>query len=187
VFADEALERFAALADVRSVLDIGSGAGEQAAFLRARGKLVTTVSLGRADVVADYLTTNLGPVDGIWASHVLEHMPNVGAFLGKCFSDLRDDGVLAVTVPPAKHEIVGGHVSLWNAGLLLYRLVLAGFDCRAARVGTYGYNVSVIVRKVPAVLPALAMDAGDIERLAEFFPVAVAQGFDGELPNIGWN
>lgn len=188
MFADQALVRFAADAVVRSVIDIGAGDNEQALALRGAGKRVTTVSLRPpADVVADFMGTDLGPVDGIWASHVLEHMPNVGAFLEKCFDDLRDGGLLAVTVPPAKHNIVGGHVSLWNEGLLLYRLILAGFDCRAARVGVYGYNISVLVRKVPAALPALAMDGGDIERLARFFPIPVQQGFNGQIGNVRWD
>jgi SAM-dependent methyltransferase len=169
------------------VIDVGSGDGAHTAFMRAAGKRVTAVSLlPPADVLDDYVATQLGPVDGIWASHVLEHALNVGEFLRKCFRDLREGGVLALTVPPAKHDIVGGHVSLWNEGLLLYRLILSGFDCAAARIGVYGYNISVIVRKVSIALPGLAMDAGDIERLAPFFPVPVKQGFDGRIGCIAW-
>jgi SAM-dependent methyltransferase len=192
----EALDRLLAYADVRRVLDIGSGAGDQAAILRTAGREVTTVSMmPPADFVGDYIALELpGAFDAIWASHVLEHQPNPGLFLRRCFDDLRIGGVLAVTVPPPKHEIVGGHLSLWNAGLLLYHLVVAGFDCRNARVsGCYAngpayvpYNLSVIVRKVPAALPPLACDAGDIERLAEFFPLPVRQGFDGRLAPIDW-
>jgi len=156
--------------------------------MRNNGMSVTTISLRLpADVVADYMDHRFSPVDGIWASHVLEHMPNVGLFLEKCFHDLRDDGVLAITVPPAKHEIVGGHVSLWNEGLLLYRLILAGFDCSQASVGVYGYNISAIVRKKRAESPDLSMDVGDIEMLARFFPIPVYQGFNGQLGNINWD
>lgn len=126
------------------------------------------------------------PFDAIWCCHVLEHQRNVGAFLEKCFADLKDGGWLAVTVPPRKDEIVGGHLTLWNAGLLLYNLILAGFDCSGASVKTYGYNVSVIVRKRRANLPALKMDCGDIESLAEFFPMPVEQGFSGLIGGINW-
>lgn len=189
MFADQALEIFQQNEDVRTVLDIGAGDGEHAKLLRAAGKRVTTVSLrAPADVIGDYLRTEFADkFDGIWASHVLEHMPNVGAFLDKCNADLREGGVLAITVPPPKHNIVGGHVSLWNEGLLLYRLVLAGFDCRRAQVGVYGYNISVIVRKVSIALPPLTMDAGDLEQLARWFPLPVEQDFDGRTGNIGWN
>lgn len=174
--------------DIRSVLDIGCGDGEHAAAMRDAGKCVTTISLRQpADVVADYVGHRFDqPFDAIWACAVLEHQPNVGVFLRRCFDDLRDDGVFAVTVPPLKHAIVGGHLTLWNAGLLLYNMILAGFDCRQARVNAYGYNISAIVRKARAEVPPLAFDAGDIERVARFFPVRVEHGFDGRLRAINW-
>lgn len=171
----------------RTAIDIGSGDGSHAARLRSAGVQVTTISLREpADVVGDYLTAQLDPVDLVWASHVLEHQPNPGLFLKKCFADLADGGWLCVTVPPLKRQIVGGHVTLWNAGLLLYNLVLAGFDCRDARVKTYGYNITVLVQKRRAVLPHLSMDYGDIEALAEFFPMPVSNGFDGDIEDLNW-
>ncbi len=193
-----ALARLMGYADVARVLDIGSGRGEHAAILRARGLDVVTVDLAPpADHVGDFIVwrEGEGSFDAVWISHVLEHQPDVSRFLAAVLAKLRPAGVLAVTVPPMKDEVVGGHLSLWNAGLLLYRLVLAGFDCREARVGTYAsgpgyppYNISVIVRKplAPINLPPLRMDAGDIDALAPFFPVPVAQGFDGRLPDLNW-
>lgn len=196
VRGSEALWRLLECNDVRTVLDIGSGTGEQAAIMRAAGRKVITVSM---EEPADHLGDFCGMVfdeqfDAIWASHVLEHQPDVGFFLRCCFETLRDGGVLAITVPPIKHDIVGGHLTVWNAGLLLYNLIIAGFDCRTARVspvyssgpGYPPYNISVIVRKVAAHLPALRFDSGDIERLAAFFPCPVKQGFDGRLAPIGW-
>lgn len=198
VRGSQALSRLLDYDDVSRVLDIGSGAGEQARIMRAAGRDVVTISLeAPADYVEDYCggrPERAGDFDAIWASHVLEHQPNVGRFLRLCFRDLRDDGVLAITVPPAKHGLVGGHLTTWNAGLLIYNLIVAGFDCREARVsevyssgpGYPPYNISVIVRKRAAVLPALRMDAGDIQRLAAFFPRPVSQGVDGRFPAIGW-
>lgn len=184
--ADLALEACLRLG-ARKAIDIGSGDGLHAARLRAAGVDVLTVSLREpADIVGDYLATEISPVDLIWASHVLEHQPNPGLFLKKCFADLSDDGWLCVTVPPMKGEIVGGHVTLWNAGLLLYNLILAGFDCRYARVKTYGYNITALVQKRRARLPMLAMDFGDIEALSEFFPMPVCNGFDGHIEEINW-
>src|SRR5690348_15095447 len=171
-----------------TILDIGSGDGEHARGFEAAGCQVTTISLREpASIIGDYMTHEFAePFDCLWASHVLEHQPDCGAFLRKCYRDLKDGGTLAVTVPPRKDAIVGGHVSLWNAGLLLYRLILAGFDCKDASVLAYGYNISVIVARRAAVLPALAMDEGDIERLAQFFPLPVRQGFDGNIQRINW-
>lgn len=192
----DALWRLAQYADVRLVLDVGSGVGIHADYLQSAGKRVITNSLVEpADLVGDYLALEFSErFDAIWACHVLEHQPNVGAFLAKCFDDLRDGGVLAITVPPFKHEIVGGHLTLWNSGLLLYNLILAGFDCRDARVsdcypssvGEMPYNISVIVRKVAADLPGLEYDEGDIQKLSRFFPFEAEQGFDGRLPAINW-
>lgn len=173
--------------DFRTVLDLGSGDGAYAKALSEAGRAVTTVNLyPPADHVGDYMDKMFFPFDAIWCCHVLEHQRNVGAFLEKCYRDLRPSGLLAITVPPMKPEIVGGHLTLWNAGLLLYNLILAGFDCREASVKTYGYNVSVIVRKSPAFLPGLKMDFGDIEALAHCFPVPVCNGFDGNISEVNW-
>jgi SAM-dependent methyltransferase len=176
------------MADVSTVLDVGAGEGEHARIMRAAGRIVVTVSLcAPADHVGDFLAWDSSQrFDAIWACHVLEHQVNPGLFLKACRERLKPGGVLAVTVPPAKHDIVGGHVTLWNAGLLLYHLILAGFDCRQARVGAYGYNISVLVRRSDIELPRLANDHGDIARLAKWFPVPVVEGFDGELPDVEW-
>jgi len=126
MFAIEALGRLLEYKDVHSVLDIGCGEQIHADIMREAGMDVTALSLTPpADLYGDYLDIGFDEkFDAIWASHVLEHSPNPGHFLAKCFEDLRDGGVLAVTVPPAKHEIVGGHVTLWNEGLLLVNLIL---------------------------------------------------------------
>ena len=71
---------------------------------------------------------------------------------------------------------------MWTPGLLVYRVVLAGFDCSSAIVFEDGYNVSLIVRKKVARLPALAHDAGDIKRLAKFFPGHVREGAEFRVP-----
>ena len=179
MFSELALDAVTDL-EFGSVLDIGSGGGLHSAHFRDLSKQVTTVNLEPpADYVGDYLETDLPQHDLIWASHVLEHQPNPNLFLKKCFEDC--GRYFAVTVPPLKHEIVGGHLTLWNAGLLIYNMVIAGWDCRHANVLTYGYNISVIVEKKKAVLPALRMDSGDIERLSGFFPFPVSQGFNGNI------
>ena len=163
-----------------TLLDIGSGKGEHAKGFRRNGFDVTTIDINHdADIKADYILTEGPSFECIWASHVLEHQRNPGVFLDKIFSDLMDGGLLAITVPPRKDAIVGGHVTLWNAGLLLYNLILARFDCSGADVYVSDYDISVLVRKNTAVLPRLNHDHGDIERLANFFPMSVHEGFDG--------
>jgi SAM-dependent methyltransferase len=185
--AGEALER---LIEIRpdTVLDVGSGAGIHARHMREAGLSVTTLDIAPpADIVTDFRTWRLPREYGaVWASHVLEHQPDPGEFLRHCFGLIREGGWFAVTVPPLKHDIVGGHVTLWNAGLLLYQLILAGFDCAQARVGTYAYNISVIVQKRSRPEVPLVFDTGDIETLAPFFPLPVKHGFCGQIPDVRW-
>lgn len=204
-FAGLALWRCLADYDFDTVLDVGGGAGEQAAVFEAFGKHVTSVDYGKSIyfekrnaqrdvIVGDFNTLELPRrYDLVWCSHVLEHQLDAHGFLKRLHAATKEGGVLAVTVPPAKSEIVGGHVSLWNAGLLLYRLVLAGFDCRQARVCRYGYNISVLLEKVSIELPELAYDCGDLRRLRAFLPQdlpfrpnALDDPFDGEIDRLNW-
>lgn len=173
-----------------NVLDIGSGAGEHAEIFKRLKKDVTTISLEPpATYIMDFndAASNWGNrYQCVWACHVLEHQIDVNSFLRRCKYVLAENGIFAVTVPPLKHQIVGGHVTLWNAGLLLYNLILAGFDCSNAMVKQYGYNISVIVRNKTAELPTLRMDNGDIDALKEYFPLDVKQGFDGQIMELNW-
>ena len=191
MFGDEAARKLVKDYSFNTLLDIGSGPKSAAySLFTDNGKTVT-----RQDINPDYQPDLLGDFnnlatdklyDCIWCSHVLEHQLNVNHFLTKIFHTLKEGGVLAITVPPRKDEIVGGHVNLWNAGLLLYNLILAGFDCKNAAVKSYGYNISVIVEKKTAILPNLNYDTGDINALNEFFPLGVFEGFDGNIQELNW-
>ena len=123
--------------------------------------------------------------DAVWCAHCLEHQPDPGIFLRTINKILKDDGLLCITVPPLKHNIVGGHLTLWNIGLLYYNLILAGFDCSKGIHSQYKYNLSIIVNKNKITnFPRLNYDTGDIETLSKYFPFEASQGFDGNLlPN----
>lgn len=193
-FGNEAAELLVASPSRGNLLDIGPGQGVHSEFFSRAGFSVDSVGLSsrssyEPDVIGEYETWETPwNYHFIWASHVLEHSRNSGAFLDKCWRDLSPQGTLAVTVPPPKINLVGGHVSLWTPGQLLYHLVLAGFNCRQAKMKCYGYNISVIVRKAGARLkhPTLIADAGDIETLATFFPFPVWQDMPTFPREVNW-
>lgn len=191
MLAGEAMAYAIAAYDFDTVLDVGAGEGLHAAAFRSAGKQVTTLDAsdhwGKSDVTLPLERYQpAAPFDLVWASHVLEHQLNVNAFLVALRTLIVPGGFFAITVPPAKKEIVGGHVTIWNEGLLVYNLVLAGFDCSKVSIGRYGYNITAMGRCVEAELPALNFDAGDIERLARFFPWPVAENFDGMQRSVNW-
>jgi len=193
----EALDKLLSLDSWKSVLDIGCGKGEHSDRFRAAGKEVTPidyVAVYDGCLAVDYLQHDFAqPFDCIWMSHVLEHQVQANLFLKKVFRELKAGGILAVTVPPLKPNIVGGHVNLWNGGLLLYNLILAGFDCSQAQLKAYGYNISVITPKIAAPIEQIDLHFcdGDIEKLAPYFPKVPGmkweQAFDGEIRQINWD
>lgn len=190
MLADQCLVKFLEK-PFNTVLDIGCGKGEASSVFRDQGKIVTSLDITdnpHANIIADYMQFKEKPFDAIWCSHVLEHQFDPNKFLKKIYDDLKDKGWLAITVPPRKDEIVGGHVSLWNAGLLVYHLVLAGFDCSDCHIKTYGYNCSVVVQKKKASNTAnLQFCNGDIEKLKPWLPSFFHHGVNGNINEWNWN
>ena len=198
-FAGETLQYVMQNIEFKNVLDVGSGEGKHSDVFKLFDKEVTSIDFGKSIyfekrsanhtcIFGDYYTYEFeNKFDLIWASHVLEHQPNPNLFLKKIFNDLKEGGVLAITVPPLKHEIVGGHVTLWNAGLLLYQLVLAGFNCKYASIKSYGYNISIVLSKKSIIeLPELSYDSGDIRILSDYFPDGLKEPFDGNIKLLNW-
>jgi SAM-dependent methyltransferase len=197
-FGSLAMEKLLSDYKFDSVLDIGAGSGRHSDIFLKNNKAVSAIDVGRSEyfeLKESSIATIIGDFnqygfeekfDCVWACHVLEHQINAGLFLKKIHSTLNEGGVLAITVPPLKTKIVGGHVSLWNAGLLLYNLVLAGFNCKEASVLRYGYNISVILKKKSIELPELAFDKGDIRKILRFLPDGLNEPFDGEIWDLNW-
>ena len=179
--------------DFETVLDIGSGTGEHTRFFRHYGKQVFSVDLDAgADYVGDFTQLVLDrQFDAVWCSHVLEHQRNVGLFLEKVYAAIKDDGILAIIVPVhPRARLVSGHITSWNAGLLCYNLVLAGFDCSEARI-LQTLELGLIVRKKRAIASEIGQSAAfhmtdQLRKLAKFFPFPVDQGCDAEVLEVNW-
>lgn len=177
-----------------SILDIGGGKKQiHANIFREAGMIVDTVDFFKGSTyVGNYNEIEIvKKYDAVWISHCLEHQLNVNFFLKKVSENIREEGFLAVTVPPLKHQIVGGHLSLWNAGLLLYNLVLAGFDCSNAKIKSYDYNISIIIKKQSIKLPKLIFDRGDLILLNQYMPIGLKYDefghFDGNIQDLNWD
>lgn len=199
MFAQAAFEKLLSEYEFHTVLDIGCGSGEHSRIFREHGKQVISIDYGRSVyfqtnkasesiLIGDFLEFSeaTDPFDCIWCSHVLEHQINVNLFLKHIDYLCKDNGILAITVPVFNGLMEGGHLTAWNAGLLLYNLVLAGFDCKEARVLTQGYDISVIVRKKVVSLPILDYDNGDITRLQDFLPDCLTENSNGTISSLNW-
>lgn len=173
----------------KRVIDVGSGKGAAAEHMRGKGIEVTTIdNRFDANFKATYITHLFLTHDGIWCSHVLEHCFNIQETLLKFKRELLYNGILAITVPPMREKLVGGHLHNFTPGTLIYNLVMAGFDCSDAIVYVDDVgNISVIVKNVDMKLPAeLVSGPGDLEKLNRYFPCEVFQDVDGQFGNINW-
>jgi 2-dehydro-3-deoxyphosphooctonate aldolase (KDO 8-P synthase) len=188
-----------------TILDVGAGSFDHSKIMINDGRTVDVCDYGNSvyydkkdDIIRDINEVFIGDFneinfnkqyDAIWCSHILEHQPNPNTFLKKVHSLLKEDGFLAIIVPPRKPFIVGGHVSIWNAGLVLYHLVLAGFNCRDyCMIKQYDHNIGIIIKKrsIESYPKDLSMDKGDIELLSEYFPFDVKHNFNGDIMEFNW-
>ena len=185
-----------------TVIDIGSGAGDHAKILHKYQKKVTALDFGTS-IYAQKKSNNYNEIehievdffayepshkfDCLWASHVLEHQSNPGLFINKCMQLVKEDGIIAITVPPMEEYVLGGHLTNWNAGLLIYNLVFSGIDCSDCSIMSYGYNISVIVRNRKRSTANLTHDNGDITKLLQYFPKCInGEPFDGRIRKWNW-
>jgi SAM-dependent methyltransferase len=193
------LGRFLTGFDCTTVLEIGSESGVAARAAAFAGKKVTTCEIldtYDASFSGDYLDLKVNErFDAIWCSHVLEHQRYLGRFLDKMFDDLKDGGILAVTVPAALSPLLHGHVNIFTPGLLLYNLVCAGFDCADAQLKTYDWQFSIILRKKPNGLRRISYGSerlGGVPHLNSLFPEPFCSGFTpdghvwGEVERVNW-
>lgn len=191
--------------DFSSVIDVGAGnLSASLKFLSEGKKTTATVNNPSHYDVMDFdenlkfiedinIETYSGKgmtYDAVWCAHVVEHTMNPGLAIKSLRNLLNDDGILFLSVPPFKHEVVGGHLSIgWNLGVLMYFLLMSGFDVRNGSFIWHGYNVTAFVRKSKRInFEGIVGDAGDLDHLKPYFPeeLNIKQGFDGLLEKVNW-
>ncbi|MBS3905163.1 MAG: methyltransferase domain-containing protein [Simkania sp.] len=138
--------------EFHSILDIGSHERKITKIFEHIGKAVTTVEIApgyEADYKDDYLKVNFNEkFDAIWCSQIYEHQRNPGLFLSKIFEDLKEGGVLALTVPfQIDHHVMFGHINLTSPLMLIYHLICAGFDCKDISLKCFNGSIGVILKK----------------------------------------
>lgn len=196
--ARDALKKIIEIVPANSeILDIGAGKDQpHATLFREHNFKVDTVDFfENSTYIGNFNDIDIPKqYDVVWAAHCLEHQPNVNFFLKKIYNLTKVGGYVCLTVPPLKHQIVGGHLNLWNGGLLVYNLVLAGFDCSNAKIKQYSYNISVIVQKNDSIIPfeTLEYDTNDLVTLNKFFPKGLRYKgkfkmvFNGNIEEHNW-
>jgi SAM-dependent methyltransferase len=124
------------------------------------------------------------PVDCTWCYNTLQYEEEPIETLRNLHLWLKPGGVLAVTV--SKEKNISGSLHNYNAGLLLYHLVLAGFNCRDATVRTHGNDIVVLVKRpeVDLTLPSTKLN---IDLISQYLPEGYNySGFKGDIESINW-
>lgn len=141
-----------------------------------------------------------GAFDIAVASHVLEHVPNMGLALQEIRRVLRDGGYLYIFIPGYSSMVLAGHINTgWNIGQLMYTLLLSGFDVKNGSFIKYGYSLCAFVQKKDMKLPVLRGDRGDLALIDSYdllprkikdygcWGEGLQDGFFGEIASINWN
>lgn len=115
----------------------------------------------------------------VFTSHCIEHQSNLETFLRNIKSIIEDNGVLCILWPPPKDNVVGGHVNMFNPGMLLYNLTRIGIDCSKTRCIYSGYTYGIVGNISLVDEIDLIYDTGDIELLSHLFPFNAKHAFHG--------
>ncbi len=177
---------------IKSVADVGSGGGEHANAFKNAGMEVTCIDYGTSIyaekaklenginiIYTDFLKWQANDkYDLVWASHILEHQRNVGIFIEKLVDICHPNGYICITVPFPHRDIWGGHLTLWQPGLLAYNIVMCGIDLSTAKM-LYGYReISIIFQPNKVKLPDITFDNGDVKKMEHLFPMGFREDKD---------
>jgi hypothetical protein len=177
--------------DFNSILDIGSHAGNCSDIFKFLGKNVTRcehLEIYESEYKTDFIVTDFKKkFDCIWASQVLEHQRNYGLFLNKCFNDLNENGILAITVPYRTGDddyLEFGHCTNFTPLNLIYNLVLSGFDCSKIKLKIYDDNIGVILRKKNNGIDRSLSMASTLPQASSTNPTIIMNGKSYNMKNV---
>ncbi len=184
---------------IRTVLDVGLGYGHHSVYFADRGFQVTgitthcTAALQRLAETKRFTFRQMDmhwldfedeTFDLVWSHHSLEHTFSPMLALREWLRVLKKEGLLAVTVPPHKAEIVSGHFNVgWSVGQLIYLLGVCGYEIRSGRFVEEGYNVRALVRR--PLVPKDPSGKSWIFKLKGDLPEAICAGLHEAPASMG--
>ena len=182
--------------DPCTVTDVGVGFGVSSKIFLHYGFSVTGISLREGlpsnlsnerytHVRENLFTADVPQADIVWASMIIEHMPNVGLFLERCKALTKPGGLLCIVAPTDPMSLlVDGHLSFWTPAHLLFNMVHAGIDCSEAEWYTQGRDIGLLVKRKDRTPIELNYDNGDFKLLQPYLPVEfVHRRTDPRLPD----
>jgi SAM-dependent methyltransferase len=186
--APAVLKHFVSNYKFKSILDIGCGRGNMFRFLK--GKEITGIDVIDKNKVAltpgaKYIQDNISTYtpdekyDAVMCCHLIEHVPDTESFIKTFFSFIDEGSPWCIIWPPPKPQVVGGHVHVFNHGMMLYNIVRTGIDCSNVRLVKKEYSNGIMGVKKSFKLPQLIYVGGELELLAKWFPFKAKQNFDG--------
>ena len=195
------------------LLDIGCGQGLQGRMFQDYGKDVVGLTMSKNNGYAGECISKVEYVDFlkyksdkkfdiVWASHMLEHVPNVQEFVDKMKEHVKKGGIIAITVPAREKNILLTHVHSFSAGRILRYLLCAGIDCRNAEILEYGYNLSVIIPDIQFIsenydvegMQNQSADFQEVDHIFKYLPVNIQMNkewnniysFNGDIEKLNW-
>ena len=74
---------------------------------------------------------------------------------------------------------MGGHLSIWTPGLLIYNIVIQGIEMSKVKI-IYGYKEFSVVfsPNFKDLIKDLSFDKGDVKKLKKFFPTKFSENSD---------
>lgn len=142
--------------DFSSILDIGCGPGYHSKYFEITGHTVTACDKNdrfQFKNTIEFIQSTIEELpsnkryDAIFASHVFEHIINLGNFLDKIKKLLNDDGYLFVIVPCSSVTESGHWLEGWSITQVAMILAAYGFDCKDSFFEQWGYNTAGFGKK----------------------------------------
>jgi len=154
--------------DFVTLLDVGCGAGFDAAYFAARGKKVTAITANPTPAQNQYARDNSfdlqemdmndlafgdASFDAILCKHVLEHSISPLASLFELRRVLKPEGYLFLVLPPHHTTLVeSGHFTQgWSIGQMIYCLCVTGYDVEHGAFRERPGNLEAVVRRGSSV------------------------------------